>query len=66
MSKVLPQTRRWVTDRFLAEYFSVSRVTIWAWSKSGRICAPVKLGPNTSRWDFHAITAAESTADQSA
>lgn len=59
MSKEHPQTRRWVTDRFLAEYFSVSRVTIWAWSKNGRLPPPEKIGPNCTRWDFHKIQEGE-------
>jgi predicted DNA-binding transcriptional regulator AlpA len=58
MSTKTPQTRRWVTDKYLADYFSVSRVTIWAWAKTGRLPAPEKLGPNTSRWDFHKIATA--------
>lgn len=62
MSKEHPQTRRWVNDKFLSDYYQVSRVTIWAWAKSGRLPPPEKLGPNTTRWDFHKITEAESAA----
>jgi predicted DNA-binding transcriptional regulator AlpA len=57
-----PLTRRWVTDKFLSDYYQVSRVTIWAWSKNGRLPPPVKLGANTTRWDFHKITQGESAA----
>lgn len=57
-----PQTRRWVNDKFLSDYFQVSRITIWAWAKSGRLPQPKKLGPNTTRWDFEAIQQAESAA----
>lgn len=30
--------------------FSVSAPTIWRWVKSGRLPAPIKLGPNTTAW----------------
>lgn len=36
----------------------VSRSTWWAWTKSGKAPAPVKLGPNTTAWkaeDIHAL-----------
>lgn len=59
MSIEQPQTRKWVTDKFLSNYFQVSRVTIWAWAKSGRLPQPEKLGPNTTRWDFQKIQEGE-------
>jgi len=59
MTTTAPQARRWVTDKYLAEYFQVSRITIWAWAKNGRLPRPKKLGPNTTRWDFNKIVQAE-------
>jgi predicted DNA-binding transcriptional regulator AlpA len=48
---------RWVSDTTLAEYFDVSRCTIWRWAKTGRLPEPQKLGENTTRWDFDAAVA---------
>jgi len=53
---------KWVTDRFLSEYFQVSRVTIWRWVKIGKLPAPQKIGVNTTRWNIDEITAAETQA----
>jgi predicted DNA-binding transcriptional regulator AlpA len=39
---------------YLARRYHVHVVTIWRWAANGTIPAPVKLGPNTSRW-FGAI-----------
>lgn len=62
MSTSAPQTRRWVTDKFLADYYQVSRITIWAWAKNGKLPPPKKLAENTTRWDFTAIQQAENAA----
>ena len=40
----------YATDKSLAEYFSVSRASIWRWSKSGRLPKSQKIGVNTTRW----------------
>tara|TARA_R110000772_G_scaffold58539_4_gene132557 strand:+ start:32727 stop:32939 length:213 start_codon:yes stop_codon:yes gene_type:complete len=45
---------KWASDLTLAEYFEVSRCTIWRWAKTGKLPPPVKLGENTTRWDFDA------------
>ncbi len=45
------------TDTQLAERWSVSRNTIWRWTRAGRIPAPIRLGDNCTRWvmaDIHA------------
>jgi predicted DNA-binding transcriptional regulator AlpA len=34
----------------VAALFGVGPATIWRWVKSGRICAPRKIGPNTAAW----------------
>lgn len=46
--------RKWASDTDLAEYFSVSRCTVWRWTKIGKLPPPEKLGENTTRWDFDA------------
>ena len=55
-----PQALRWVSDQYLSDYFQVSRVTIWAWAKNGRLPPPKKLGANTTRWDMQKIQESES------
>ena len=45
----------------VAAWRGVSAPTIWRWVKSGRLPAPVKLGPNTTAWrvgDLRACAAA--------
>lgn len=58
MSDKAPPTR-YVSDEWLAEYFSVTRSTIWRWARDGRLPAPTKLSPGCSRWDLRAIEAAQ-------
>lgn len=43
-------TPQWLSDRDLAQRYSVSRITIWRWSKAGQLPKPRKLGGNTTRW----------------
>ena len=45
----------WTTDVELSKEFRVHRCTIWAWAREGRIPKPVKIGPNTTRWDRAAV-----------
>lgn len=45
----------YLNAREVAKVLSVSEPTIWRWAKEGRIPAPVKLGPNTSRWSSEEI-----------
>jgi prophage regulatory protein len=54
--------RRWVSDRTLAEYYEVSRATIWRWVKIGKLPAPQKIGENCTRWDFEVIQSNENVA----
>lgn len=41
---------QFVSDLFLAERYSVHRVTIWRWVREGRFPSPIKLTPGCSRW----------------
>ena len=50
-----PAARRWVSDKFLADYYEVSRCTVWRWVKTGKLPPPEKIGANTTRWDFEQI-----------
>lgn len=51
------EARKWVSDRYLAHYYSVSRKTVWTWAKTGQIPKPKKIGQNSTRWDFDEIQA---------
>lgn len=48
---------KWVSVKFLADYFEVHPATIWRWVKIGRLPEPEQVGPNTTRWDFEPIQA---------
>jgi len=50
---------KYLTDCELAERFRVGRSTIWRWLAAGRIPAPVKLTPGTTRWVLTHIEAFE-------
>ena len=41
----------WLSDLDVAARYGVSRITIWRWARTGRIPQPLKIGPNTSRWN---------------
>ena len=40
-----------LTDREIAEALGISRMTVWRWTKAGRLPKPRKLGGHTTRWD---------------
>lgn len=40
----------WNTDKALAGHYKISRVTVWRWTRKGKLQQPVKLGENTTRW----------------
>ena len=48
--------RRWVRDKDLAEYFGISRPTVWRWVKAGRLPKPVRFSPGCTRFDTTLIT----------
>lgn len=56
------QTRKYASDKFLADRYEVSRATIWRWAKEGRIPKPRKIAPGTTRWLMAEIEAAEEVA----
>ena len=62
MIKQHPQTRRWVSDKFLADYYEVARCTIWRWVKLQILPPPESFGGNLSRWDFEKIKDAKPRA----
>lgn len=60
--KLLPQfdelpNSAHVTLEVVARLFGISTPTVWRWVKSGHLPAPVKLGPNVTRWNVGALRA---------
>lgn len=47
-----------VPARTLASLLDVSEVTVWRWSKIGKLPRPIKLGGNTTRYNVGEIRAA--------
>lgn len=41
---------QYLSDKLLAERFSVSRATIWRWTAEKKLPQPVKLAAGTTRW----------------
>lgn len=41
---------QYVKDLYLADLLSVSRGTVWRWSRNGQLPKPIQLGPATKRW----------------
>ena len=53
---------KYLSDKDLAERYSVHRATPWRWVKSGDMPKPVKLGGAT-RWRLSDLVAWENTAN---
>ena len=49
------KAKRYVSDKYLAERYKVSRATPWNWAKAGTFPRPKKIGPNTTRWDLDEV-----------
>lgn len=47
-----------VPARTLATLLNVSEVTVWRWSKAGKLPTPRKLGGNTTRFTVGEVRAA--------
>jgi prophage regulatory protein len=45
----------WATDRDLAQYYAVSRMTIWRWARQGVIPQPEKLSAGVTRWKWEDV-----------
>lgn len=48
----------YLTVRDVARMLGVSKATVWAWSRIGRLPQPVKLAPTVTRWRSDEIEAA--------
>ena len=44
-----------LTDKEIAKALGVSRMTVWRWTKAGRLPQPRKLGGHTTRWDSREV-----------
>ena len=51
--------RKWVSAKYLSEYFDVSQVTIWTWTRQGRLPKPKKFSDNCTRWNLQEIQETE-------
>jgi len=40
----------WSNDKQLARHYGVTRKTIWAWVREGRLPKPKKITPRRTRW----------------
>ena len=40
----------WLSPKDLADRYGVSLVSIWRWTKAGRLPQPHKIGPNCVRY----------------
>lgn len=50
----------------LAGLLGVSLNTVWRWAKAGRLPAPVRIGPNVTRWKAGEVRATLDTLAQAA
>ncbi len=46
----------------VAALHGIGPATVWRWVKSGRLPAPIKLGPNTTAWQVGALRRAAQVA----
>lgn len=53
------QTARYLSDQEIARRFGICRTSVWRWLAKSQLPAPVRLGPNTTRWRLADIEAFE-------
>ncbi|MEW6647828.1 MAG: AlpA family phage regulatory protein [Pseudomonadota bacterium] len=49
----------YISDRQIAERFSISRSTLWRWVAQGNFPAPFHLSPGCTRWRLSCVEAWE-------
>jgi len=47
----IKKNHQWVSDRTIARRYEISRSTVWAWAREGKLPKPAKLSANITRWD---------------
>lgn len=50
---------QYLSDKLLAERFSISRATVWRWVSENKLPKPIKLAAGTTRWRLSDIEAFE-------
>lgn len=58
--------QRYASDKQLSDFLEVSRQTIWRWVREGKFPAPIKLGPNCTRWRLSDVQAWEVSREAAA
>lgn len=53
------QIKKFVSDKQVAERFSVHRTTPWRWVQEGKFPKPIKLSVGVTRWKLSDIEAWE-------
>ena len=56
MNQVVSLENLFLTDKQVADRYAVSTDSIWRWKRQGKFPAPVRVGPNCTRWrmaDLH-------------
>ncbi len=54
--------KKYVSVTTLANWYDVTKATIWRWAKEGTLPSPIKMNGST-RWSVEALAAWESTLD---
>lgn len=44
-----------LTDKEVAAALGISRMSVWRWTKAGRLPQPRKIGVHTTRWDSQEV-----------
>ncbi|MCV0428505.1 MAG: hypothetical protein K5905_23860 [Roseibium sp.] len=58
---------RYLSDKEVGRYFSVSKATVWRWAKEKpEFPKPYRLSPGTSRWRLEDLIAFEATLQEDA
>ena len=50
-------TQQYVRDTELAERYSISRSTVWRWTRNGLLPQPIQLSKACTRWRLDEIEA---------
>ncbi|MEX0603838.1 MAG: helix-turn-helix domain-containing protein [Marinobacter sp.] len=57
---------QYLSDKHISERYEVSRQTVWRWVREGKFPAPLKLGPNCTRWKLSDVEAWEASKEVAA
>ena len=54
----LEKQTKYASAATLARRYDTSIATVWRWAAAGLLPQPIKVGPNSTRWDIVACDAA--------